>query len=135
MPPVNITSEIGPLEVVLVHTPGLELEAVTPGNREDYLYDDLIGLEVSAREHALLKAVLERFATVHEIADLLTAFGLPSRASFEPSVVRDRMQSDKKSTAGHQTWVLPNGSKEVDLVTGIGDETIDSALDFVRSLD
>jgi hypothetical protein len=45
------------------------------------------------------------------------------------------MQSDKKSTAGHQTWVLPNGSKEVDLVTGIGDETIDSALDFVRSLD
>ena len=72
MPPVNITSEIGPLEAVLVHTPGLELEAVTPGNREDYLYDDLIGLEVSAREHARLKAVLERFATVHEISDLLT---------------------------------------------------------------
>ena len=72
MPPVNITSEIGPLEAVLVHTPGLELEAVTPGNREDYLYDDLIGLEVSAREHARLKAVLERFATVHEIGDLLT---------------------------------------------------------------
>ena len=72
MPPVNITSEIGSLEAVLVHTPGLELEAVTPGNREDYLYDDLIGLEVSAREHALLKAVLERFATVYEISDLLT---------------------------------------------------------------
>lgn len=72
MPPVQITSEIGPLEAVLVHTPGLELEAVTPGTREDYLYDDLIGLEVSAREHARLKAVLERFATVHEIGDLVT---------------------------------------------------------------
>ncbi|HEU5217580.1 MAG TPA: arginine deiminase family protein [Gemmatimonadales bacterium] len=71
-PPIRVTSEIGPLEAVLVHTPGLELEAVTPGNREDYLYDDLIGLEVSAREHARLKAVLERFATVHEISDLLT---------------------------------------------------------------
>jgi len=70
--PVSVTSEIGPLQAVLVHTPGLELEAVTPANREDYLYDDLIGLEVSAREHARLRAVLERFAVVHEIGDLLT---------------------------------------------------------------
>jgi len=73
-----------------------------------------------------------------EIADVLTAFGLPSRASFEPSVVRDRMQSDKKSTAGHQTWVLPNGSKEVDLVTGIGDESEavreESADDFLKNI-
>jgi arginine deiminase len=69
---LSITSEIGALKAVLVHTPGLELEAVTPGNREDYLYDDLIGLEVSAREHARLKAVLQRFAAVHEISDLLT---------------------------------------------------------------
>ena len=50
--PVNITSEIGPLESVLVHTPGSELEAVTPGNREDYLYDDIIELEIAQREHA-----------------------------------------------------------------------------------
>ncbi|NOT07491.1 MAG: hypothetical protein HOP28_04710 [Gemmatimonadales bacterium] len=71
MPPVSVTSEIGALEAVLVHTPGPELEAVTPGNREDYLYDDLIGLEVSAREHARLRAVLERFARVYEIKDLL----------------------------------------------------------------
>lgn len=69
---LSITSEIGPLEAVLVHTPGLELEAVTPVTREDYLYDDLIGLEVSRREHARLKAVLERFATVLEISDLVT---------------------------------------------------------------
>jgi arginine deiminase len=71
MPGISVTSEIGPLQAVLVHTPGLELEAVTPANREDYLYDDLIGLEVSAREHARLKAVLQRFATVHEIGELL----------------------------------------------------------------
>jgi len=71
MPKISVTSEIGALRAVLVHTPGLELEAVTPGNREDFLYDDLIGLEVSAREHARLKAVLRRFAEVHEIGDLL----------------------------------------------------------------
>ena len=71
MPGISVTSEIGALQAVLVHTPGLELEAVTPANREDYLYDDLIGLEVSAREHARLKAVLQRFATVYEISELL----------------------------------------------------------------
>lgn len=71
MPGVRVTSEIGPLEAVLVHTPGKELEAVTPSTREDFLYDDLIGLEMSAREHGRLKTVLQRFAKVHEISDLL----------------------------------------------------------------
>ncbi|MGH7560373.1 MAG: arginine deiminase family protein [Gemmatimonadales bacterium] len=72
MPSVSVTSEIGALEAVLVHTPGRELEAVTPATREAYLYDDLIGLEVSAREHARLRTVLCRFARVYEIGDLLT---------------------------------------------------------------
>jgi len=73
LPRICVTSEIGPLQAVLVHTPGPELEAVTPGTRKDYLYDDLIGLEVSAREHQRLVAVLRRFATVYEITDLLAA--------------------------------------------------------------
>lgn len=71
MPAVRITSEIGALETVLVHTPGRELEAVTPGTREDYLYNDLLGLEFSAKEHTRFKAVLQRFAKVYEIEDLL----------------------------------------------------------------
>jgi len=113
------------------HTIGHAIEAA----EYRYLHGEAISVGIHAANRI---ARLEGRITEEreqEIADLLTAFGLPSRASFEPSVVRDRMQSDKKSTAGHQTWVLPNGSKEVDLVTGIGDETIDSALDFVRSLD
>ena len=72
MPRVHVTSEIGPLRAVLVHTPGSELVAVTPGNREDYLYDDIIDLEDAQREHRRLVAVLERFAEVHEVRDLLT---------------------------------------------------------------
>jgi arginine deiminase len=71
MPEVHVTSEIGALEAVLVHSPGRELEAVTPGTREDYLYDDLIGLEVSAREHRRLVGVLKKFAQVFEVSDLL----------------------------------------------------------------
>src|SRR5437660_10033578 len=69
---VHVTSEIGPLRAVLVHTPGRELVAVTPGNREDYLYDDIIDLELAEREHRRFVTVLERFAQVYEVRTLLT---------------------------------------------------------------
>src|SRR6476659_1747363 len=70
--PVHVTSEIGSLQSVLVHTPGRELEAVTPGNREDYLYDDIIDLEIAQREHRQFVSVLRRFARVSHVRDLLT---------------------------------------------------------------
>ena len=68
---VHITSEIGALQSVLVHTPGRELEAVTPGNRADYLYDDIIDLEIAQREHRQFVSVLRRFARVVQVRDLL----------------------------------------------------------------
>src|SRR5213595_688772 len=69
---VHVTSEIGPLRAVLVHTPGRELVAVTPGSREDYLSDDIIDLELAQRELRRFVTVLERFAQVYEVRTLLT---------------------------------------------------------------
>jgi arginine deiminase len=69
--PVHVTSEIGTLHQVLVHTPGRELLAVTPSTREDYLYDDIIDADAAQREHRRFIALLERFATVHQVRDLL----------------------------------------------------------------
>jgi arginine deiminase len=69
--PVHVTSEVGSLRSVLVHTPGPELLAVTPANREDYLYDDIVDLENAEREHRRFVAILERFARVHYVRDLL----------------------------------------------------------------
>jgi arginine deiminase len=69
--PVRVTSEIGALRTVLVHTPGAELLAVTPGTREDYLYDDILDLETARKEHRQFVAVLERFAAVHQVRDVL----------------------------------------------------------------
>ena len=68
---LHVTSETGALEAVLVHTPGAELEAVTPSTREDYLYDDIIEVETAQREHRQFVAVLERFATVLQVRTLL----------------------------------------------------------------
>ena len=69
---MNVCSEIGRLRTVIVHTPGAELLAVTPSTRADYLYDDIIDVEIAQREHRRLVAILERFARVHHVRDLLT---------------------------------------------------------------
>ncbi|HET7586104.1 MAG TPA: arginine deiminase family protein [Gemmatimonadaceae bacterium] len=70
--PVSVTSEIGRLRAVLVHTPGPELLAVTPATREDYLYDDIIDVDAAQREHRRFVAILERFAQVHTVPHLLS---------------------------------------------------------------
>src|SRR5581483_2129590 len=69
--PAHVSSEIGRLRSVLVHSPGPELLAVTPANRADYLYDDIIEAESAQREHRRFIAILERFTTVHEVRSLL----------------------------------------------------------------
>jgi len=69
--PVHVSSEIGRLRSVLVHTPGPELLAVTPTTREDYLYDDIIDHEEARREHRRFVAIVERFANVHSVRGLL----------------------------------------------------------------
>ncbi len=68
---VNVSSEIGRIREVLVHAPGAELLAVTPSNRHDYLYDDIVDVAEAQREHYRFVAVLEQFATVHRVNELL----------------------------------------------------------------
>ena len=69
---VCVNSEIGQLEHVLVHTPGPELENMTPETAHDYLFSDILNLPVAENEHKYFKGVLEKAAKVHEISDLLT---------------------------------------------------------------
>jgi arginine deiminase len=69
--PAHVSSEIGRLRGVLVHSPGPELLAVTPSNRADYLYDDIIEAESAQREHRRFIAILERFTPVYQVRDLL----------------------------------------------------------------
>src|SRR6476660_8550514 len=96
--PVHVTSEIGPLESVLVHTPGRELEAVTPGNREDYLYDDIIDLEIAQREHRQFVSVLRRFADVLQVRDLLAEIlAQPEARDFLITKTMDVLSSDELS--------------------------------------
>ena len=68
---IKLNSEIGPLDTVVVHTPGKEIENMTPETAAEVLYDDILTLSLASREHQQLKGVLSQVARVIELKDLL----------------------------------------------------------------
>lgn len=68
---VNVTSEIGELEGVIVHTPGAEVENMTPKNAQRALYSDILNLDIARWEHTQISGVLKKVCKTFEIKDLL----------------------------------------------------------------
>lgn len=68
---VNVSSEIGHLEGVILHTPGHEVENMTPENAQRALYSDILNLSVSTQEYSQLKGVLNKVTRTFEVTDLL----------------------------------------------------------------
>jgi arginine deiminase len=68
---INIDSEIGALNTVVVHRPGREIENMTPASAAEVLYDDILNMELATREHDQLTGVLRQVADVYEFEDLL----------------------------------------------------------------
>lgn len=69
---LQVNSEIGKLEAVLVHYPGAEVENMTPRHAQRALYSDILNLSIARKEYDLLEAVLRKTSAVYEVADLLT---------------------------------------------------------------
>ena len=67
----KINSEIGKLEGVIIHTPGSEVENMTPENAERALYSDILNLSIASKEYAQLAGVLNKVSTVFEVKNLL----------------------------------------------------------------
>ncbi|MCX6236726.1 MAG: arginine deiminase family protein [Bacteroidia bacterium] len=68
---VGVSSEIGLLEGVILHTPGHEVENMTPENAQRALYSDILNLSVATKEYVHLKGVLEKVTHTFEVKDLL----------------------------------------------------------------
>jgi len=68
---VNVTSEIGKLDAVLVHAPGKEIENMTPENAHHYLYSDILNLNEALNDYRDFRDSLRKVTKVYEIRDLL----------------------------------------------------------------
>ena len=72
MPQFGVHSEAGRLRKVLMHRPGSCLERLTPANRTDFLFDDVVWVERARREHDAFTDVLrDRGVEVFYLQDLL----------------------------------------------------------------
>ena len=68
---IEVNSEVDRLQAVLVHTPGAEMENMTPDSAPEVLYDDILSLPLASQEHAQLTGVLQKVSQVYELKDLL----------------------------------------------------------------
>jgi arginine deiminase len=69
---INVQSEIGELEAVLLHRPGPEVENMTPGNAQRALYSDILNLAIVSKEYAQLEGILHKTARTLQVRDLLS---------------------------------------------------------------
>ncbi len=68
----HVDSEVGQLHQVLLHRPELSLKRLTPSNKDDFLFDDVLWVQRAVEEHEEFQQVLrDRGVTVHLLADLL----------------------------------------------------------------
>lgn len=68
---IDVQSEIGRLDAVLLHRPGAEVENMTPRNVQRALYSDILNLSIAQTEYEQLYGVLSKVAEVYEVRDLL----------------------------------------------------------------
>lgn len=72
MPQFGVHSEAGKLRKVLMHRPGRCLERLTPANRADFLFDDVVWVDRARREHDAFTDVLrDRGVEVFYLQELL----------------------------------------------------------------
>lgn len=111
MTAVRVTSEVGRLKKVMVHSPGRELLAVTPQTKRRYLYDDLIDLEGAAVEHQRFVRVLERSCEVLYARELLAeTLAVPAARDF---ILQRTMEITARNTLA-EDWGDPTPEQLVD---------------------
>jgi arginine deiminase len=69
---LHVDSEVGVLRRVILHRPGLELQRLTPRNKDELLFDDVLWAKRARQEHdAFADTLVERGVEVLLLHDLL----------------------------------------------------------------
>ncbi|MCI2081810.1 MAG: arginine deiminase family protein [Bacteroidales bacterium] len=68
---LDVQSEIGELEAVILHTPGAEVENMTPKMAQRALYSDILNLSIAREEYKQISGVLGKVCRVYQVRDLL----------------------------------------------------------------
>ncbi len=68
----GVYSEVGRLRKVMVHRPDLSLRRLTPGNHDDFLFDDVLWVDRAAEEHdTFVRLMKDEGVKVYYLQELL----------------------------------------------------------------
>ncbi len=95
---LKIESEVAPLEAVIVHSPGAEIESMTPDTASELLYNDIIPLSVVQTHHHEFTAFLKTQCQVYELRDL-AAEGLRQDEELRSALCRATVDTDPSEFA------------------------------------
>lgn len=119
-PRLYVGSEVGTLRRVLLHRPDLELRRLTPANKDDLLFDDVLWVRRARQEHdAFADALTERGVQVlylqELLAEILTDDAIRAELvarTFEAAMVRPRLSEparewlDSMTAAETASWLI-----------------------------
>jgi arginine deiminase len=114
---VSVQSEIGELEAVVLHSPGPEVENMTPLNAERALYSDILNLSVAKKEYSQLSCILSRYAKIFYIEDLLAE--VLEVAGVKDRLVRSICQNECVNNVADDLISLPPGKLAKQLIEGV----------------
>jgi arginine deiminase len=120
---LGVDSEVGLLRRVILHRPGRELERLTPTNKDELLFDDVLWAKRARQEHdAFTYALRERGVTVLHLQDLL-AESIEDPAACAALVSKSVAHAQLGGRLGAEVhdwlWRLPPAEVAASLIGGV----------------
>lgn len=117
MQSINVNSEIGELKGVILHTPGPEVEKMTPENAERALYSDILNLSVALNEYNQFKGVLNKHCQTYEVKDLLS--GLFENKQVKSDLLKQICTNEAVPELYESLFDMPDKSTAIQLIEGV----------------
>ncbi len=114
---VSVTSEIGELQGVILHTPGPEIENMTPANAERALYSDVLNLSVATQEYNQLRRVLEKTTKAFQVKDLLEE--VLENSKVKQNLIKKICENEEALDIKQQLLEMPNKQLTTCLLEGM----------------
>ena len=125
---IKVSSEIGDLKAVILHTPGNEVQNMTPQNAERALYSDILNLTVANKEYSEFKGVLNQLTQTFEVGDLL--FDILQDAKVKETLLKRILKSE--NIERYERHIVDLGNKEIArrLIEG-GEQVVNNLTKFL----
>jgi arginine deiminase len=114
---IEIQSEIGQLEGVILHSPGSEVENMTPVNAQKALYSDILNLPVALKEYNQMKGVLKKLTRTFQVKELLTS--VLGKAAARNDIIHKICEFEKADEIRDQLMAQKPAELATSLIEGV----------------